>query len=280
MTNEDVANFFHHDTEEEATGYASHDNVGSDGLKKKVQMNLGHVGEVVTFVKLIDTDVSKSNEGEVQTVRDALESLLSAETFQWVLENPGRQDLPGQTASSIDDKGEAKALLTGSFQPLPVEESYECLKECEWNRHITPTLSDASIAIMLLGRCEREHMLDPLSRLSTGRPTDVEVGLPAAATMQLHANAIRNVLRQVHPNITLAPPAFTLLQHLLLSTFERLTEQALVLSRNSRYSNKEKKTISSREIQTAVRLILPGELSKHAVSEGTKAVTKFHWSGW
>ncbi|KAH9009298.1 hypothetical protein EDB85DRAFT_1872187, partial [Lactarius pseudohatsudake] len=27
---------------------------------------------------------------------------------------------------------------------------------------------------------------------------------------------------------------------------------------------------SSREIQTAVRLILPGELSKHAISEGTR----------
>ncbi len=34
-------------------------------------------------------------------------------------------------------------------------------------------------------------------------------------------------------------------------------------------------TVTSREIQTAVRLILPGELAKHAVSEGTKAVTKF-----
>ena len=36
-----------------------------------------------------------------------------------------------------------------------------------------------------------------------------------------------------------------------------------------------KGTLSSREIQTAVRLVLPGELAKHAVSEGTKAVTKF-----
>lgn len=34
-------------------------------------------------------------------------------------------------------------------------------------------------------------------------------------------------------------------------------------------------TVTSREIQTSVRLILPGELAKHAVSEGTKAVTKF-----
>ena len=36
-----------------------------------------------------------------------------------------------------------------------------------------------------------------------------------------------------------------------------------------------KYTITSREIQTAVRLLLPGELAKHAVSEGTKAVTKY-----
>lgn len=36
----------------------------------------------------------------------------------------------------------------------------------------------------------------------------------------------------------------------------------------------KKSTISSREIQTAVRLILPGELAKHAISEGTKSVTK------
>jgi hypothetical protein len=39
----------------------------------------------------------------------------------------------------------------------------------------------------------------------------------------------------------------------------------------------KKSTISSREIQTSVRLILPGELAKHAISEGTKSVTsKFH----
>lgn len=45
-------------------------------------------------------------------------------------------------------------------------------------------------------------------------------------------------------------------------------------------SYSKKSTISSREIQTAVRLILPGELAKHAISEGTKSVTKvsFLWS--
>ena len=37
----------------------------------------------------------------------------------------------------------------------------------------------------------------------------------------------------------------------------------------------KKATLSSREVQTAVRLVLPGDLVKHAVSEGTRALTKF-----
>ena len=52
--------------------------------------------------------------------------------------------------------------------------------------------------------------------------------------------------------------------------FERIAAEA---SRLAHYNKRS--TISSREIQTAVRLILPGELAKHAVSEGTKAVTKY-----
>ena len=53
--------------------------------------------------------------------------------------------------------------------------------------------------------------------------------------------------------------------------FERIASEASKLA-----SYNKKSTISSREIQTSVRLILPGELSKHAISEGTKAVTKFN----
>jgi hypothetical protein len=37
--------------------------------------------------------------------------------------------------------------------------------------------------------------------------------------------------------------------------------------------------ISSREIQTAVRMRLPGELAKHAVSEGTKFITRWSCRG-
>ncbi len=53
-------------------------------------------------------------------------------------------------------------------------------------------------------------------------------------------------------------------------TFDRLATEAVRLARYNK-----KSTLTSREIQTAVRLLLPGELAKHAVSEGTKAVTKY-----
>ncbi|XP_033188052.1 histone H2B [Bombus vancouverensis nearcticus] len=44
-------------------------------------------------------------------------------------------------------------------------------------------------------------------------------------------------------------------------------------SRLAHYNKRS--TITSRKIQTEVRLLLPGVLAKHAVSEGTNAVTKY-----
>ena len=52
--------------------------------------------------------------------------------------------------------------------------------------------------------------------------------------------------------------------------FEKLAWEASRLA-----SYKKKPTITSWEIQTIVRLVLPGELAKHVVSKGNKAVTKF-----
>ena len=51
--------------------------------------------------------------------------------------------------------------------------------------------------------------------------------------------------------------------------FERIAVEAASLTRINKT-----KTLSSREIQTAVRLVLPAELAKHAMAEGTKAVAK------
>ncbi|KAD2392781.1 hypothetical protein E3N88_39758 [Mikania micrantha] len=81
---------------------------------------------------------------------------------------------------------------------------------------------------------------------------------------------IFKVLKQVHPDIGISGKAMGIMNSFINDIFEKLAQEA---SRLARYNKKN--TLSSREIQTAVRLVLPGELAKHAVSEGTKAVTKF-----
>ena len=81
---------------------------------------------------------------------------------------------------------------------------------------------------------------------------------------------IYKVLKQVHPEVGVSKKGMSVLNSFILDIFERVTGEAGKLARFNK-----KATLSSREVQTAVRLVLPGELAKHAVSEGTKAVTKF-----
>ncbi|EPZ34563.1 Histone H2B.1 [Rozella allomycis CSF55] len=90
------------------------------------------------------------------------------------------------------------------------------------------------------------------------------------ARHETYSSYIYKVLKQVHPEIGISNKAMAIMNSFVNDLFERIATEA---SRLAMYTKKT--TMSSREIQTAARLILPGELSKHAVSEGTKAVTKY-----
>ncbi|KAJ7540669.1 hypothetical protein O6H91_10G025700 [Diphasiastrum complanatum] len=92
----------------------------------------------------------------------------------------------------------------------------------------------------------------------------------AKRSVETYKIYIFKVLKQVHPDTGISSKAMGIMNSFINDIFEKLAQEA---SRLARYNKKP--TITSREIQTAVRLILPGELAKHAVSEGTKAVTKF-----
>eukprot|EP00347_Sterkiella_histriomuscorum_P008854 403343487 len=81
---------------------------------------------------------------------------------------------------------------------------------------------------------------------------------------------IYRVLKQVHPETGISKRSMHIMNSFIGDIFEKI---ALEASKLVRYNKKH--TLSSREVQTAVRLLLPGELAKHAVSEGTKAVTKY-----
>ncbi|XP_062557182.1 histone H2B-like [Armigeres subalbatus] len=85
-----------------------------------------------------------------------------------------------------------------------------------------------------------------------------------------YAIYVYKVLKQVHPDTGVSSKAMSIMNSFVNDIFERIAAEA---SRLAHYNKRS--TITSREIQTAVRLLLPGELAKHAVSEGTKAVTKY-----
>ena len=74
----------------------------------------------------------------------------------------------------------------------------------------------------------------------------------------------------MHPDTGISKRGMSIMNSFINDIFERIAGEAGKLARYNK-----KSTLSSREVQTAIRLILPGELAKHAVSEGTKAVTKF-----
>ncbi|KAI5704575.1 hypothetical protein M8J75_006762 [Diaphorina citri] len=85
-----------------------------------------------------------------------------------------------------------------------------------------------------------------------------------------YAIYIYKVLKQVHPDTGVSSKAMSIMNSFVNDIFERIAAESSRLAHYNKGS-----TITSREIQTAVRLLLPGELAKHAVSEGTKAVTKY-----
>ena len=78
------------------------------------------------------------------------------------------------------------------------------------------------------------------------------------------------VLKQVHPDMTLSKKTSQVLNSMIVDMYGRI-----VLEAKNLVDMRQAKTLSSRDIQSAVRLVLPGELAKHAVSEGTKSVAQY-----
>lgn len=76
-------------------------------------------------------------------------------------------------------------------------------------------------------------------------------------------------LKAIDKKLSLSGKTVKILNSFVNDIFERVATEAATLVRVNK-----KRTLGSREIQTAVRLVLPTELAKHAMAEGTKAVAK------
>lgn len=81
---------------------------------------------------------------------------------------------------------------------------------------------------------------------------------------------IYNVMKQVSPQSGISSSSMRVLNSVVDDLFGRIAREA---SRLATINNKM--TVSSKEIQGAIRLLFPGELAQHAVAEGGKATTKY-----
>ena len=87
--------------------------------------------------------------------------------------------------------------------------------------------------------------------------------------VETYSGYIYRLLKQLHAELGISKKGMSIVNSFVNDIFERLALQAAELVRCNK-----KRTLSAREIQTAVRFVLPGELAKHAVAEGIKACTK------
>ncbi|XP_027465047.1 late histone H2B.L4-like [Zalophus californianus] len=85
------------------------------------------------------------------------------------------------------------------------------------------------------------------------------------------ATYFTRVLRHVHEGLRLSQEAVSVMDSFVKDIFGRIAEEASRLACSTKRS-----TITTMEIQTAVRLLLPGEIGKHAMSEAVKAVIRFY----
>ena len=107
----------------------------------------------------------------------------------------------------------------------------------------------------------------------TGKPRGRRAGVKYRRkrdSLRNYQRYIHKVLKQVHPHVGISMKGMQVMNSFVNDMMERFAVEAGKLVHQVK-----RQTMSSRDIQTSVRLMLPGELSKHAVSEGTKAVTKY-----
>ena len=79
---------------------------------------------------------------------------------------------------------------------------------------------------------------------------------------------IYKVLKQVHNDTGISKTSMKIMNSFINDLFERIAIEASSLVRYNK-----KHTLTAREIQSAVKLLIPGELGRHAIIEGAKAIS-------
>ena len=84
------------------------------------------------------------------------------------------------------------------------------------------------------------------------------------------ATPIWRMIKQIHPSIGITKKSMVILNSFAIDLLKKLgTEASSVCAKN------RKKTLSARDVQTAAKLTLPGDIATYAIAEGAKAVIRY-----
>ncbi|CAM6108803.1 unnamed protein product [Calypogeia fissa] len=85
---------------------------------------------------------------------------------------------------------------------------------------------------------------------------------------------VYKVLKTRDPKLGISKMAMSIINSMIFDMFDKIAGEA---SKLAQYRKKE--TIGTREIESAVKLIFPGELADTAMKSGTRAITNFNNRG-
>lgn len=143
-------------------------------------------------------------------------------------------------------------------------------------------------AAQLAKAVDEKAILPPVVAVRGGPriPVDRFIGAPSASEkkaekkrgrgrgkprrVESYKSMIYRVLKDIHPDVGINNRAMSIMNSIVNDMFNQLAAEARLLVKMN-----HKQTMKDRDIQTAVRLIFGGQLARHAVSDGTKAVTKY-----
>lgn len=105
-----------------------------------------------------------------------------------------------------------------------------------------------------------EEIHDAADALSEAEPQRRPAG-------QSYSTYVYKVLKQVHPDLGISLQAMSIMDSMVNDIFDRFSEEL---------RHRQDGELTAEDVEAAVLNLLPGELAKHAISEGRRAVSKFN----
>lgn len=213
-------------------------------------------------VSVVVTPVAGETETESQTV-------LTEENQSFeILTPPPSEEVPTPKRTiNIQDKSEGKKAQ--QKKPAPAHQVDEDETQPAQEREEMPTPPK-----MEAGLKAQKRKPEPAQKAKGGegekrKKKRAKVG-GGVGPSEGYRRYVYRVMKQVHPDMGISSKAMTILNNLMGDMFERIANEAAILSK---YVGRA--TLASVDIQDAVKLVLPGELGKHAIAEGAKAVANY-----